>query len=187
MAETAIEVQSTKEGESFEHVIRLLEDSRAGLEHSLKGLTDELCSAKPTVDVWSVTEVLEHLVIIEGRVLSLLQTKLPEQEVVPDSANQEDDARLVRLVGSRISKIDAPVFTQPTGQYAHCSEGWVAFDAVRQRTLTYAAATPQYMRGRLLPHPVVGPIDGCQWFLVLAAHTQRHVKQIEEIKAAILA
>ncbi len=184
MAEMTVEDQKAEE---FAFVTKILEDSRADLERAVAGLDDELCSANPAVSAWSITQVIEHLAIIEKRVLLLLQTKLPEQESVSDaSAAQKNDAELVNQVRSRATRINAPGVTQPSGQYPSCHDALAAFNASRQRTLAYAVSTPPYLRGRLLPHPVLGPIDGCQWLLALGAHTQRHVRQIEEIRAALV-
>jgi hypothetical protein len=32
-------------------------------------------------------------------------------------------------------------------------------------------------------HPVLGPLDGYEWILAAAAHSERHTKQILEVKA----
>ena len=171
--------------EQFEHVVRLLEDSQGELERSLKGLDDEFCSAKPAVGGWSITEVIEHLTVIEERVTRRLQTMLPAGEPVPDHLNGHwKDAELIQQIQSYTNKIDAPEVVRPTGRYRSCQEALAAFNALRQSTLAYTASATPYLRGRLLPHPLFGPIDGCQWLLALGAHTQRHVKQIEAIKAA---
>ena len=186
MPETAAEEQSTKGAETFEHVVKLLEDSRADLARAVKGLPDEFCSRKPTDDGWSITEVVEHLAILEERILGMLQTKLPEQELTPNhSSTREKETELVEQVVSYKVKANAPDPVKPNGRYASCRQALDDFKEARQRTLDYTLSTPPYLRGRLLPHPLFGPLDGCQWLLALAAHTQRHVKQINGIKAAL--
>jgi hypothetical protein len=180
MPEAAIEQQNAGSTESFEHVIHLLEDSHRDLEQAVLGLSNELCARKPSDDCWSITDVVEHLVIIEGRVSSMLQTKLAEQPFTPGVAHLlEQDAKLVKQVASPTVKINAPDAVKPIGKYQNCRQALDNFSAVRQRTLEYARSATPYLRGRLLPHPILGPIDGCQWLLALAAHTQRHVKQIQ--------
>ncbi len=186
MPEALAEERNANSAENFEHVIRLLEDSRAGLEHVLTGLPDEFCSRKPMDSGWSITEVVEHLVIVEKRVPRLLQAKLPGQEFVSDLSNaRERDAELIEQVASYTTKINAPDITKPIGHYQVCRQALNDFDAARQHTLDYAISATPYLRGRLLPHPLLGAIDGCQWLLALAAHTQRHIKQISEIKDAL--
>ena len=186
MLETATEEQSTKSTETFEHVVKLLEDSRAGLEQALAGLPDEFCSKKPADGGWSITEVVEHLTILEERVPRLLQAKLPGQELASNLSNARDkDDEFVGRISAYTAKINAPDVTKPTGRYESCRQALDEIKVARQRTLDYMASATPYLRGRLLPHPLLGPLDGCQWLLALAAHMQRHVKQIDGIKAAL--
>ncbi len=44
------------------------------------------------------------------------------------------------------------------------------------------ARLPSPLRERFAPHPFAGVLDGHQWVLTLAAHTDRHAAQIEEIR-----
>ena len=186
-AGAVIERQKTTDSELLAPVARLLEDSHADLQRALTGVEDEFCSRKPAAGGWSITEIIEHLIIVEKRVPRLLQAKLPEQELAPDTLNvQEKDAELVEWVSSYTFKVNAPELVKPTGRYKSCRQALEDFVAARQRTLTYVRSAPPYLRGRLLPHPLLGLIDGYQWLLALAAHTQRHVKQIDEIKTAAL-
>ena len=39
------------------------------------------------------------------------------------------------------------------------------------------------LRAHVLLHPVLGPLDAYEWVLAVAAHTERHTKQILEVKA----
>jgi DinB superfamily len=185
MAEPAMENRKITDSEAFEPVIRLLEESHASLESVLTGIEDEFCARKPTTGGWSITEIVEHLVIIEERIPRFLQRKLPEQELALQSANARvHDSKLVERVIS-MGKAQAPESTKPTGRYRSCRQALDAFGAARQRTLAYIRSVPPELRGRLLPHPMLGPIDGSQWLLFLAAHTQRHTQQINEVKAAL--
>jgi hypothetical protein len=43
-------------------------------------------------------------------------------------------------------------------------------------------STPD-LRAHVVAHPALGPLDGYQWILTVAAHTERHTKQILEVKA----
>jgi hypothetical protein len=38
------------------------------------------------------------------------------------------------------------------------------------------------LRGFCAPHPALGLLDGKQWLLFVAAHVERHTRQILEIK-----
>ena len=186
MAEAAMENRKNTDSEAFEPVIRLLEESHASLERVLTGVEDEFCSRKPATGGWSITEIMEHLVIIEKRIPRFLQQKLPEQEPVSHNVNARmHDSELLERVISNTSKTNAPESAKPTGRYNSCRQALDDFGAARQRTLAYIKSAPPELRGRLLPHPMLGPMDGSQWLLFLAAHTQRHIVQIEGIKTAL--
>ena len=186
MTETTAEKQTTKSGETYERVVQLLEKSCTDLKQALAGLPDEFCSKKPADNCWSITEVVEHILMLEERVPRMLRAKLPEQEVTADlSSLRERDAVLVEQVASDKTRIEAPDAVRPAGQFESCRQAMDSFSAARQRTLEYAAAATPYLSGRLLPHPLLGPIDGYHWLLALAAQTQRHTKQINGIKVAL--
>jgi hypothetical protein len=40
------------------------------------------------------------------------------------------------------------------------------------------------LRGYAAPHLVMGQLDGVQWLLFAAAHTERHTRQIIELRQA---
>ena len=49
--------------------------------------------------------------------------------------------------------------------------------------MDYVRTSNDDFRDHLGPHPVFGALDGYQWILLLSAHSERHTKQIEEVKA----
>jgi hypothetical protein len=56
------------------------------------------------------------------------------------------------------------------------------FEERRAANIEFARTTQESLRGRFYPHPLVGMIDCYQWLLFLAAHTERHSAQMEEIR-----
>jgi hypothetical protein len=49
--------------------------------------------------------------------------------------------------------------------------------------LDYVRSGQDDLRHHVAQHPAGYTLDGYQWILLLSAHTQRHVAQIEEVKA----
>jgi len=49
--------------------------------------------------------------------------------------------------------------------------------------MDYVSTTNDDLRDHMGPHPVLGPLDAYQWILLISAHSERHTKQIEEVKA----
>ena len=71
----------------------------------------------------------------------------------------------------------------PTGRWPDFEELLRQFDATRQRTIGFAEATFAELRACAFQHPFLGPLDCYQWLLFLAAHCERHVRQMEEVKS----
>jgi hypothetical protein len=56
------------------------------------------------------------------------------------------------------------------------------FLANRDQTISFLKSSSD-LREHRVDHPVLGSLDGYEWLLTIAAHSDRHTKQILEIKA----
>ncbi len=166
---------------------RGLQQSRSNLQQTLTGVDEEICSLKPDNETWSIKENVEHLAIIELRLATMLESRLPGTDVLPDAvpSTPEEDLQIAERVSSCMEKFKAPEAVTPTGRYPTCVQALDAFLAARQNTIDLVPKLQPYLRKRYLPHPLFGSLDGHTWFLILGAHTERHAKQIEEVKAAL--
>jgi len=152
--------------------------------------THELSEAqwryKPSPEVWSIAECVEHLGIVEERILRGVQ-KMAEAPAAPEdelalAAGKED--MLVKVAPARKGKFPAPPKSIPKGEWSgpHALIG--RFVEVRGRSIAYASATSDPLRTRLMPHPAFGPLDGFQWLIFFGAHCERHRRQVEEVKTS---
>jgi hypothetical protein len=147
----------------------------------LSGLSDAQWRFKPTPDVWSIAEIAEHVAFVEHRVTdrvhSLGTGTLPE----PGRSDEEIDARVGAAVRSRDVRAKTPPAADPTGKLglAECIDD---FEQARNRNVSLLDE-PHPFRGRLQPHPVLGPLDGYQWMIAGSSHCARHVAQIRELKS----
>jgi hypothetical protein len=91
------------------------------------------------------------------------------------------DAAVLSKVPDRSTKYQAPEPAVPAGRWSP-SETLAKFLAGREKT-TELAKTRNDLRGHVVPHPVFGPMDGYEWLLAVAAHTERHTQQILEVEA----
>jgi hypothetical protein len=58
-----------------------------------------------------------------------------------------------------------------------------AFEKARAANLELVRTTKQDLRAHFGPHHVFGLLDTYQWLVFRSAHSQRHILQIEEVKA----
>ena len=165
-----------------DHALTYLNQTRDAVIAATKGLSEAQLKFKPAPDRWSVAEVVEHLALIEDIVN---QGVFPKLSTAPAPAADWDakkvDAMVLANVPDRSTKFQAPEPAVPTGRWTP-AETHDHFLASRTQTVAFLKSTPD-LRGHVVPHPVFGPMDGYEWVLAVAAHTERHTKQILEVKA----
>ena len=94
------------------------------------------------------------------------------------------EERARAIMADRSTKFNAPEGFVPSGTWASTDALVAAQVANHTTTLHYVHGTQDALRWHRLPHPALGPMDGVQWLVFMAAHTRRHVQQIEEVKKA---
>jgi hypothetical protein len=109
----------------------------------------------------------------------IVRMPLPEGQ---KRLGRADDERLLQRMTDRTRKVTAAESELPKGTYASPADAARAFAAARTATIEWAAATQSDLRG----HGVKGQggfTDAYQFLLTIAAHTSRHLAQVEEVKA----
>jgi hypothetical protein len=86
---------------------------------------------------------------------------------------------------SRRWKAKSPEIFKPTNKFATANEAITAFQNQRMQTIAYVEATKDDLRNHFWKHPLTGKIDLYQTLLLMSAHLERHIEQIENIKSSI--
>jgi hypothetical protein len=170
--------------EIYEHIDR----TRTRLLSAVEGLSEEQQAFSPAPDRWSVAELVEHLSIVEGnvvRVLDKLLGKAEESGEAPVTPDVFDPVSIEEFVErARVVKYEAPERIRPVGlpladSLSRLKDSRAALHALRPRV--------ECADGRALrfPHPAWGPLDLYQWLLFVGAHEDRHLAQIEALKEAM--
>lgn len=165
-----------------EHALAYLTQTRDGVVAAVKGLSEAQLKFKPAADRWSVAEVVEHLALIEDLINQGVLGKLlsaPAPTAGWDA--KKVDAMVLAKMPDRSTKAQAPEPAVPTGRWTP-AETLEHFLAGRAQTVAFLKSTPD-LRGHVVSHPVFGAMDGYEWILAVAGHTDRHTKQILEVKA----
>ena len=165
-----------------EQALRYLAETRTGVIEAVKGLSEAQFNFKPAPDRWSGAECLEHIAIVENQVLSGVRVRL-EKAPAPsaDRDVQRVDAMVLSTVPDRSTKVQAPPQLVPTGHTTPAAT-LERFLASREQTVNWLKSDSD-LRGHSVDHPVLGPLDGYEWILAIAGHSERHTKQILEVKA----
>jgi hypothetical protein len=164
-----------------ERALTYLNQTRDGVVAAVKGQSEAQLKFKPAPVRWSVAEVVEHLALIEDLVNGGVLGKLAGAPApAADWDAKKVDALVLAKVPDRSTKFQAPEPAVPTGRWTPAAT-LEHFLAGRAQTVTFLMSTSD-LRAHLVSHPVFGPMDGYEWILATAAHTERHTKQILEVK-----
>jgi hypothetical protein len=156
-----------------------LATDRDALFAAVDSVPAALRDRKPAPDRWSVAEVLEHLGIVETRIVAALAPLISEAPPVGGAcAATPLDRTLLR---DRTQRVTAPEMIQPTGTVTAA-----AACAALERSRESLLAVLDTAEGRDLTavgrnHPRLGQIDGYQWIASVGGHEERHTLQIREI------
>lgn len=172
--------------EEREKLITLLQQSRQEFLESVEKLTDEQWSWKPAPERWSAGEVAEHILLSEGALFG------KAQEALASPANPEWEQKtagktefLEKVMPNRTGRAQAPESIQPQGKLSR-AQIMSQFAEARGKTLKFAAETEAPLKAHTSEHPfkIFNTLSAHQWLLYIPLHNIRHVKQIDEVKAA---
>ena len=133
---------------------------------------------------WSPGEIAEHVIKIECGMRKFLPNALATTR--PDAARRgslaDGDARLIQTFQDRSTRRTAPEEVRPEGgRYATAEQAAADFAAARDAVIAFAETTDADLRAIFVPHPATKrDLDGYQWLLFVAFHTDRHTAQIAE-------
>jgi hypothetical protein len=154
---------------------------------AVAGLSPEQWNFKPAPDRWSIAECAEHIALsedlISGAGRNTLKTPADLEKAQRGDAARPGDQMLLDAVVDRSHKAQAPEPLQPKRTFATPQEAVEHFRNSRDANIDYIEKTSDDLRAHFAQGPTGQPIDGYRWFLLMSAHTERHTKQINEVKA----
>jgi hypothetical protein len=153
---------------------------------AVAGLTPAQWNYKPGGDAWSIAECAEHIAVSEDVLFDLVSKRMMSSPAQPEKRAEVrgKDEKVLTIITDRSHKAKAPASLTPTRRWPEAAALAAHFRQSRDRTLAYVRTTGDDLRDHFLAHPAVGTLDGYQWLLLIAGHTQRHLLQIEEVKAS---
>jgi len=163
-----------------EQLLAILSASEARFRATTRGLTDVQWEQKPASGKWSPADIAEHLALSEEVMPRLARKALLEPESPRDeSLVREQDSEIAASMQDDAWHGNAAEALQPRRSFPSGAGAGAAFLQRRAGTLDYVRTTEDSLRRHTFPHPAYGPIDSYQWLLMLAHHSDRHVRQIE--------
>ena len=165
-------------------VVGELAASEARLAEAVRGVTPAQAMYRTVEERWSIAEVLEHLVVWESFMLGAVRGALNTPAAPEKRASvRGKDALALGLATSRDKPLKSREAARPTGRWIDVNEMLAEFRARRARTLEFSESTQADLRSHFFAHVTFGDLDCYQWLVFVGAHCERHVLQIEEIRA----
>jgi DinB superfamily len=180
----AVKAQDVSQAEK-DRALAYLESTKNGVVEATRGLSDPQWNFKAAPDRWSIAEVIEHLAAAEDMIRGMNQEQVMKSPAIParDSAElQKIDAMVVAMVPDRSHKIQAPEPLKPTNRFGSPTDAQKHFLESRATTEEYLN-TATDLRAHAIDSPMGVKLDGYEWILLIAAHSERHTKQMLEVKA----
>ncbi len=180
---SACQAQTLSQGDR-DFALSALHGSRKLFLDAVAGLSDAQLKWKPDAKTWSVMETAEHIVASEEFLAGQAQKALesPADPSKKQPKPREMDARILAGVTDRSQKAQAPERLVPKGRFRTISGLTAEFRKLRDRNIAFVRETQLDLRSHFAPSPM-GDLDVLQWYIFMAGHTERHVAQIEELKA----
>ena len=186
--------------QSISDIYAANEAVRRRITSRVETLSEAQQTFRPSAGVWSVTEIVEHLSIIEQsmvRLIGMLLNKAEAASATHASAHASDDApaaainatarpfkpfSLDELVETiRDKKLTAPEQVRPGGQVALAD----SLASLQQTRATVESFRPRLESADLdaatYPHPFFGDLNASQWLAFIGHHEARHLRQIERL------
>jgi uncharacterized damage-inducible protein DinB len=167
-----------------DRALQYLESTKKGVLDATKGLSDAQWNFKSAPDRWSVAQVMEHLAAAEDMIRGVVQEQVMKTPAVPLREAEETkkaDEGVLAVVPDRSHKIQAPEPLQPTNRFGSPMAAQKHFVESRSATEEYLKNATG-LRAHLGDSPM-GKLDGYEYVLLIAAHSERHTKQMLEVKA----
>ncbi|HKH99847.1 MAG TPA: DinB family protein [Candidatus Sulfotelmatobacter sp.] len=162
--------------------VQYLQQTRDGVVEAVKGLSEAQLKFKPGPDRWSVAETLEHIALAEDFIFQNTTDKIMKAPAgVASRDTAKIDAGVLAMIPDRSHKAQAPPPLVPTGRWTE-TESLEHFLKSRAKTIEFLQTTPD-LRQHVADSPLGQPLDAYEWLLFIAAHSERHTKQILEVKA----
>ena len=182
MMSTALTAQVSQSDRDF--AIKYLQTTHENIVAAVADLPDETFNAKPNDGGWSVSNCLEHILLTEAMFTQMMQTNGAKGTPDPELDLSAGDAWLIGGVANRGTKAQTAEPFEPTGKWESKEAMLEALETSRMNLKAYLSTTEDDLRHISADTPM-GKLDLYQLALVIAAHSQRHLFQMQEVLAEV--
>ena len=161
---------------------------RKHFNETLAALTDREASSLPEGEKWTISQIVEHVSIVEDGITRLCSKLLSEAQAAgkgsDGTANISDGFMKKGEELARI-KVEAPERVHPVGDktiaesMAKLEENRTKLNELRPLFESCDCNENKF------PHPFLGDISAGEWLTLIGGHESRHLRQIKNVLAKI--
>jgi hypothetical protein len=160
-----------------------LRESKINLIRSVKDLSEEQLNYKPAHGQWSIKECMLHLAASENemwkRAESVIKQPANEEQRSKITCSDEELLQSFTNTNQEFKAIETCFATRPPAKTDE--DALDEFKHSRNLLIKFARSTTDNLRDHVSLRPGQA-LDAYQLILMIAAHTQKHIQQIEEIR-----
>jgi hypothetical protein len=165
-----------------ERAMQYLESTKKNIVEATKGLSAAQWNFKAAPDRWSVAETMEHIAAAEDLIRGMIIEKGMKGPAEAGRDIKKTDDAVMAMIPDRSHKAQAPEPLKPTNRFGSPDGSVKHFLESRAQTEDFLNNTPD-LRQHVSDSPLGMKLDAYEWVLFLTAHSERHLKQIQEVKA----
>jgi uncharacterized damage-inducible protein DinB len=166
-----------------DRAMKYLESTKQGVLDATAGLSETQWNFKSAPDRWSVAEVSEHIAAAEGFLRGMITEKVMTAPPRPEGEDVKAiDEMVLAAIPDRTQHRQAPEPLKPTNRFGSAQGSLKQFIESRAQTEDFLR-THDDLRAHAIDSPLGKKLDAYEWVLFIAAHSERHTKQILVVKA----
>ena len=169
---------------NVEEIYQSIDKTREILIAKAESLNDEQMNSREDGEGWSVAEIVEHIGIVEGGMLKIIEKLLGEAEKAGNKSTGEFNPPISfekYAEAAKDQKFQAPERVYPQGgqnikeSLVKLSQNRLALHNLKERIKAVDSSQTGF------PHPAFGNLNLYEWLAFIGLHEIRHLQQIKRI------
>lgn len=162
--------------------LQYLESTRKNIVDATKGMSEAQWNFKSSPFRWSAAQVIEHIAASEDLLRQFAEDQIKAAPPVPNRDVKKTDDAVLSVVPDRSRRFQAPEQLRPRNQFGSPQAALKHFLESRAKTIALLKSTPD-LRAHVVDSGLFGTLDAFERILFVGAHSERHTKQLLEVKA----
>jgi hypothetical protein len=166
----------------LDRALEYLQTTRKNIVDATSGLSETQWNFKSSPFKWSLAQAMEHIAASEDLLREAVVDQIKKAPPAPDRDLKKTDDMVLEVIPDRSRKFQAPEQLRPTNQFGSPQASLKHFLESRAKTIELLKNTPD-LRAHAVDSGLFKKLDAYQRILFIGAHSERHTKQMVEVKA----